>query len=351
MKILKILLYLLLGLVGLVVLLGLFARKDYHIERSIEIDAPKALIYEHVRFFKNFESWSPWAKLDPAMKTTITGTDGEPGATYSWKGNDDVGAGQQIITAMTADRIDMEVRFTEPFESTSPTYLIFEANEAKTKVTWAFDMHVAFPWNGLAMFTDMDAAIGKDYEQGLENMKAVCEAMAHKKYRGYEIAEVEFPEKFYAGVRKTVPFTEIAGFYASNLGKVFEAAQKKGGALAGAPTGLYWSYDEVKGETDMAATIPIAENQNFGSGFSIFQVGKGQALLIEYFGAYDSLANAHYAMDDYMQEKNLQNIPPVIEEYVTDPGQEPDTSKWLTRIIYYVGPKTDSLSAPVNPPK
>ncbi len=351
MKILKILLYLLLGLVGLLVLLGLFARKDYHIERSIEIDAPKALIYEHVRFFKNFESWSPWAKLDPAMKTTITGTDGEPGVTYSWKGNDDVGTGQQIITAMTANRIDMEVHFKEPFESTSPTYLIFEANEAKTKVTWAFDMHVAFPWNGLAMFTDMDAAIGKDYEQGLENMKAVCEAMAHKKYRGYEIAEVEFPEKFYVGVRKTVPFAEIAGFYASNLGKVFEAAQKKGVALAGAPTGLYWSYDEEKGETDMAATIPIAENQNLGSGFSVFPVGKGQALLIEYFGAYDSLANAHYAMDDYMQEKNLQNIPPVIEEYITDPGQEPDTAKWLTRIIYYVGPKPDSLSTPANPPQ
>ncbi|MCB9332540.1 MAG: SRPBCC family protein [Lewinellaceae bacterium] len=351
MKILKILLYLLLGLAGLLVLLGLFARKDYHIERSIEIDAPKALIYDHVRFFKNFETWSPWAKLDPAMKTTITGTDGAPGATYSWKGNDDVGAGQQVITGMTADRIDMEVRFTEPFESTSPTYLIFEPNEAKTKVTWAFDMHVAFPWNGLAMFTDMDAAVGKDYTQGLENMKAVCEAMAHKKYRGYEIAEVEFPEKIYIGVRSTVPFAEIAGFFAANLPKAFEAAQKNGAEIAGAPSGLYWSYDEQKGETDMAAAVPITENQNFGKGLSVFPVGKGQALLIEYFGSYDSLGNAHYAMDDYMQEKNLQNIPPVIEEYITDPVQEPDTSKWLTRIIYYVGPKTDSLDTPANPPQ
>lgn len=351
MKILKILLYLVLGLVALLVLLGLFAKKDYHIERSIEIDAPKALIYDHVRYFKNFESWSPWAKLDPAVKTTITGTDGEVGATYSWQGNDDVGAGRQVITAMTADRIDMEVRFTEPFESTSPTYLVFESKEAKTRVTWAFDMHVVFPWNGLAMFTDMDAAIGKDYAQGLENLKAVCEAMAHKKYRGYEVAEMEIPDKFYVGVRKSIPIAEIAAFYALNLKKAFDAIQKKGAALAGAPTGLYWSFDEQTGTTDMAAAMPVTENQNYGPGLTVFQVAKGQALLIEFFGAYDSLANAHFAMDDYMTEKKLQSIPPVIEEYVTDPGQEPDTAKWLTRVIYYVQPKADSLSTPANPPQ
>lgn len=94
MKILKILLYTLLGLGALWAILGLFAKKDYHIERSIEIDAPMELVYEHVRYFKNFESWSPWAKLDPAMKTSITGDDGTIGATYKWAGNDDVGIGQ-----------------------------------------------------------------------------------------------------------------------------------------------------------------------------------------------------------------------------------------------------------------
>ncbi len=47
-------------------------------------------------------------------------------------------------------------------------------------------------------------------------------------------------------------------------------------------------------------------------------------------------------MDEYMEEKKLQSIPQVIEEYVTDPVQEPDTAKWLTRIIYFVEPKRDS---------
>lgn len=343
MKILKILLYTLLGLGALWAILGLFAKKDYHIERSIEIDAPMELVYEHVRYFKNFESWSPWAKLDPAMKTSITGDDGTIGATYKWAGNDDVGIGQQVITGISPVKIEYEIRFTEPFESTSPSWIHFEPKGDTTKVTWAFDMHVAFPWNGLAMFTDMDAAIGKDYENGLESLKAVCEAMAHKKYRGYEIAELLMPEKWYAGIRQIVPFQEISTFYGNTLSKILEQFSKAGITPVGAPSDLYWSYDEEAGTTDMAAVFPISKEQKVDHGLTAFPINEGNALLIEFFGRYDTIGQAHLAMDEFMTEKNLQSIPPVIEEYVTDPSLEPDTSKWLTRVIYYVMPKPDSL--------
>lgn len=343
MKILKFLLYLVLGLGVLWVALGLFGKKDYHIERSIEIDAPKDLVYDQVLHFKNFASWSPWAKLDPNMKVSIEGTDGTVGAVYKWAGNGDVGAGQETITALSPERIDIEVNFSEPFESTSPTYFLFEANDKKTKVTWAFDMHIAFPWNGLAMFTDIDAGVGKDYAKGLENLKQVCEAIAHKKYRGYEVAVEEIPERFYVGARKTVAFQDMQQFFETTFTKAMEQIQKGGVTPAGAPAGLFWSYDEQAGTADMAAAMPVAANQKFGGGMSVFPIGGKPALVINYFGAYEKSGEAHYAMDDYMKEKGLQNVPPVIEEYITDPGQEPDTSKWLTRVIYFVEPKAAAV--------
>jgi hypothetical protein len=64
--------------------------------------------------------------------------------------------------------------------------------------------------------------------------------------------------------------------------------------------------------------------------------------LIEYLGDYAKTGEAHSAMDEYMAEKKLQSIPPVMEEYVTDPVEEPDTAKWLTRILYFVTAKVDS---------
>ncbi len=178
MKFLKILLYIALGIAGLVVVLGLFAKKEYHVERSMEINAPKQLVYDYVRHFKNFDAWSPWMALDPQQKTTVSGTDGAVGAKHSWNGNDNVGEGSQTITAMTPTRIDCKTEFIRPFESTSPTAFIFEEKGDMTKIHWTFDMKAPFPLNGFMMFTDVDKALGKDYEMGLENLKRITEELA-----------------------------------------------------------------------------------------------------------------------------------------------------------------------------
>lgn len=41
-------------------------------------------------------------------------------------------------------------------------------------------------------------------------------------------------------------------------------------------------------------------------------------------------------MDAYMRENKLEQLTPVIEEYVTDSGSEPDSTKWLTKVVYFV---------------
>lgn len=342
MKALKIILYVLLGMAALLVVLGIFAAKDYHIERSIEIDAPRELVFEHVHLFKNFPKWSPWQSLDPKMTTSIQGTDGEVGAVYTWKGNDDVGAGSQTLKSVSPDRVDIEVHFTEPWDAISPSFIKMEEKgdkKEKTRVTWGFDMHIDFPWNGLAMFTNVDAGVGKDYERGLGNLKRICEEIAHKKYLGYEVAEAELPAKYYVGVRKVVAFPDIPAFFGANLPLAMGKIQEAGLQPAGPPSGLFWNYDEAAGTTDMAAVVSIATEHQFGDGLSVFPVAAGNALIIDYYGVYDSTGKAHYAMDAYMAEKKLRSIPPAIEEYVTDPGAEPDTSKWLTRVIYFVEAK------------
>lgn len=55
------------------------------------------------------------------------------------------------------------------------------------------------------MFTDVDAGVGVDYERGLKNLKKICEEIAHKKYRGYEVAEIEIPLNI-TSIRQTIDF-------------------------------------------------------------------------------------------------------------------------------------------------
>lgn len=252
MKALKYIFYILLSITLLIAGLGIFAKSSYHIERSIVIDAPKALVYDQVRLFKNFHEWLPWSKLDTNMQLIYGGTDGEAGSTYAWKGNKDAGEGKQTLKSVTPDRLEIQQDIVEPLETSIPAYFNITGDEEKTKVTWGFDPHLPFPVNVWAMFTDIDKAMGTDYERGLGYLKRRCESMAHKKYHGYEVAEEDIPAASYISVRKVVPIADISTFFAENLPKIMEVTQKDKLTLAGAPCGLFWSYDEKAGTSDMA---------------------------------------------------------------------------------------------------
>jgi effector-binding domain-containing protein len=87
---------------------------------------------------------------------------------------------------------------------------------------------------------------------------------------------------------------------------------------------------------DMAAGIAFAGDlAEVPEGYEIIEAG-GKALHIEHYGAYDKVAEAHYAMDDYMKEKGLELNEIVVEEYVTDPTTVQDPSEILTNIYYFV---------------
>ena len=339
MKLLRTLLYIGLGLGVLMAILGFFAKKNYHIERSIEIKAPKALIMEQVRNFKNFQTWSPWKELDPKMQESITGQDGEPGATYQWAGNEDVGAGIQTIRSVTADRVEQDLVITEPFKSNSKSFFQLDEKGEVTKVSWGFDLHLPFPTNVWSMFTNIDNAMGKDYYRGLVTLQKVCDNILHPKYRGYEVVNVDMPLQYYVGVRKLIDTADMSDFYMATFPKVSLALEKAKQPLAGHPSGLFWAWGE-NGQADMAAALPVEKEMKFGDTLSVFRIDSAQARVIDYYGAYQGSAEAHAAMGDYLKAKHLMAIPPSIEQYVTDPMVEKDTTKWLTKIIYFVAPDT-----------
>lgn len=336
MKALKFIIYLLLGIAALIAGLGLFAKDTYHIERSIEIDAPDSLVYDQLRLYENFKEWSPWTKLDTTAKITLTGTDGTAGFSFAWDGNEDVGVGKQTLKNVSPNRLDYQLDLEKPFKSSFPVYFTLSGNKEKCKVTWVLDPKLPFPINVWAMFTDMDKAMGNDYGRGLGYLKRRCEGMAHKKYHGYEVAEEDLPEATYIGVRATLKMTEMDSFYQEHLPKIMNLIDSLKMEAIGAPTGLYWTWDKEAGETDMAVAIPVKKAGKLPKGFQAFATAVGKALIIDYLGDYSELEEAHLGMDDYMESNKLRSIPPVLEWYLSDPAAEPDTAKWLTKVVYFV---------------
>jgi len=340
MKALKYLLYTVLVLGTLWLLLSLLAKKSYRIERSMEIEAARETVFEQVRLFKNFTNWSPWHFMDPDMKISIEGTDGEVGTMYKWDSNNkDVGKGYQKLVSANAGRLDYEVDFGL---GPSPSYFLVEGDSQKTKITWVIDMHLPFGIRAGGMLTDLNTYVGKDYENGLANLKKYCEALNPKTYRGYKVLAAERPAAYYLAMRKVVDFQNVPQFFADHFPTLIQVVEKADAKRTGHTNGFFWTYDTVALKTDMAAAIQIEKQIKATDSIQVFSFS-GRSLLVEYLGDHAKTGEAHAALDEYMAEKKLQYIPPVIEEYVTDPSLEPDTAKWLTRIIYFVEPKRDSL--------
>lgn len=178
MKILKWILIAIGVLIAISLIVALFVKKDYLVEREIIISKPKSEVFEYLKLLKNQDNFSKWATMDPNMKKTYSGTDGTVGFVSAWESsNDDVGVGEQEIKKISeGERIDFEIRFLKPFESTAPAYMITEAvNENQTKVKWGFDGHMNYPMNLMMVFMNMEKMIGEDLSTGLANLKTILE--------------------------------------------------------------------------------------------------------------------------------------------------------------------------------
>jgi len=70
---------------------------EFRIARSVTISVPPPAVFEHVNDFHKWDGWSPWAKLDPAMKQTYEGAPAGTGAIYTWADNKDVGEGRMTL--------------------------------------------------------------------------------------------------------------------------------------------------------------------------------------------------------------------------------------------------------------
>lgn len=152
---------------------------SYRVSRSKAIAAPPLSVYPLVADFHQWEKWSPWAKLDPAMKTTYAGPAAAVGSSYAWSGNDKVGEGRMtIVEAKPGERLRLRLEFLKPFASTNSTEFSFAPKGGGTETSWTMEGHNDFLGKAFSVFMDMDKMIGNDFEKGLAQLKAVAEADA-----------------------------------------------------------------------------------------------------------------------------------------------------------------------------
>jgi Polyketide cyclase / dehydrase and lipid transport len=168
----------------LVAFLGFAATRPatFHLERSLTIMAPTDVVFEQVNVVKARHAWYPWDKLDPNMTLTYSGPEAGVGAHFAWRGNDDVGTGEQtILESVPNQKIVDDLTFTAPMEAKNTAIFTFVEDGAGTKVTWAMEGKNNFVGKIASIFMDLDAMVGKDFEAGLKSLSEVSMAAFDKK--------------------------------------------------------------------------------------------------------------------------------------------------------------------------
>jgi hypothetical protein len=178
MKTFIVIVVIVLSILVLLLIIGMLVKKEYTVSRKVIVNKPKPVVFDYIRLLKNQNEYSVWATMDPDMKKEFRGTDGTKGFVSAWNSeNKNVGKGEQeILKIADGDRVDYEIRFIKPFESTSLASMsTLSVSENQTKVMWEFRGKMKYPMNLMLLFMNMEKMVGNDLDKGLQNLKRILE--------------------------------------------------------------------------------------------------------------------------------------------------------------------------------
>lgn len=169
-------------LIILVLALGVFAGvaaiqpDDFRVTRTAAINAPVEKLFTLVNTQKQWNLWSPWAKLDPNATFTFEGPEAGVGAVSKWSGNWEVGEGMSTITESRPNEfVKFRLDFLKPMKSTSTTEFLFKQENGQTNVTWTMYGKNNFVAKAIGLIMNCEKMVGQQFDQGLANLKLEAE--------------------------------------------------------------------------------------------------------------------------------------------------------------------------------
>ena len=172
----KIALLVITAAVGVVLAYAATKPDSYTVSRSQVINAPAEQLYAIINTPREFERWSPYQARDPQLKNTYSGPASGVGARVEFAGNNQVGEGTVEIVGSTApSEVKMRLTMVRPFSAINDVTYSIKPDAGGTEVTWAMAGPTPFVSKLMQVFVNMDTMIGKDFEEGLANLKTLAE--------------------------------------------------------------------------------------------------------------------------------------------------------------------------------
>ncbi|MCC7301393.1 MAG: SRPBCC family protein [Bacteroidia bacterium] len=301
-----------------------------HIERSLLIQSDPNTTFGPVNDLTQWIKWSYWDNIDPNMKTTFEGPNAGVGAIHLWEStNDSVGKGSIEILKSDAGKL-VEYKLTFEGMGESIGGWVFQDSAGATKVTCYMDMETPFMLRPMMALVDMDAMLGADFMKSLNGLKTLVESFP--KWTPVAMEEVDAAPMNVVTMKVSCTPSEISKTLGETYGKIGAMAGKAGSKQAGPVFAIYMNYTDTKVDMEVGFIVdklPVKTDE----GFNAYSTTHTKALKVSYFGGYKSMYPFHMGISEWLKVNGKDVHAPRWELYITDPGAEPDSTKWQTDIV------------------
>ncbi|HOY48271.1 MAG TPA: GyrI-like domain-containing protein [Flavobacteriales bacterium] len=338
MKVLKIIGLSLVGLILLCVIIGFIMPAKSVCERSMEMKASPAVVFDQINTLKNWDKWSPWKEMDPKMVNTYNEIPSGKGAIMSWEGPES-GKGKMTITESIVNALVLTDLEFDGMGVSKCSYKVEPGTAGGSKMTWTMETD-----NGNNPFMRLLSGLMKgmlesQFDKGLSNISTLTEKMPAMNVSGGGIilkVEEGTQEAFeYLAIHDTASVATIGNKMGAAFGEIEAAIKNQKLEMAGAPFALYYTDSQTNFDFDMG--IPVSKS---GKAVGRIKPGKmkpGKTVVAIYQGPYENTWKGSEAVMNYLKEHPKLSIAgPMYESYVSDPGMEPDSTKWITNVVFPV---------------
>ncbi len=346
-KVLKIVLAIILILVVLVLVIAALLPKQFHVERSVVVDAHIMCPFNQVNDLMLWDNWSPFDDDDETMVKTYEGPRSGVGAVSRWESEKQGSGSMIIIESVPFERIVTELTMEEMGSSLG--YFEFEEVEGGTKVTWGFDDEADYPF-GRIMYAMFRGMMEDSFDKGLEGIKDHCEAIhvedpgmapvqvvrkeepAETGEAGPHLYILHINEKIIAYIPDAGSFADLGDKMEKNFTELKSFVDSQGIEDYGNPFTWWHEWDEEAMTATFDCGIAVKKKVEPTGKIMIRKTDPMKMVVGIHHGAYDKTKYMYNAIEAFIEANGLEHAGGPIETYVVDPSQEPDTSKWVTAI-------------------
>ncbi|MDD3050427.1 MAG: hypothetical protein PHR06_04710 [Candidatus Cloacimonetes bacterium] len=339
MKLWILLILVVLTILAGIILLEMSLPKGVVIVKKIEINAPKEIVLESIRHWKNWEKWSVWLQNDSLNVVRIEGNDGEIGSSLFFGRELPLIKGDRFIYSRMIPNLEHSYRVTSnnSSETVAETYFRVLEKDGVSTASWGYNRRYRLTDKIANLFSDSRQIIETDFEKSLIKLKEFCEKEFALKDI-YEVKEGFLDERFYVIFRREVALRQVHSFLEKSGDEILREMKNLKQKASGPLSAFYFDFYPSSQTTDMA-TAYMVNDRLLSLEFEDYTIYKSKICYIDYFGSPDNISEAYKSLDIYLNQRKYTLKKPVIEEYVVNWQVERDRSKWHTRIIYLVNEK------------